>query len=271
MIFGEIALICRRSRYVGSGATAIKYFCFGPEYQFPVRAQKRPVVCMRGIALDMCSSCNSDGCCCVVAIVLTHRAFDHQGNCYSEREYLPDIFAGMQMAHGLIAKADDLLWTGRRAPAAVAMLSPRSAYVWDTAAVTQDGQIQIWENMTQFKADYEAELWGIYTALTTHSAVPIDFVDEDGLTEDTLKQYKLLLVTAPNVPSENLHAVTRWIQAGGTLLTTAGAARFDRYDSPDSTVQDASGVEELPRERQLLDGSFAAGSRWMSSHSTRIY
>ena len=33
---------------------------------------------------------------------------------------------------------------------------PRSAYVWDTAAVTHDGQIQVWENMTQHKTDYEA-------------------------------------------------------------------------------------------------------------------
>lgn len=189
------------------GAKAIKYFCFGPEYEFPVRAQKPPVVCVCVFKLQQrwLRLCGRE-------CVLTHRAFSHQGNCYSEREYLPDIFAGMQKAHGLIAKADDLLWTGERAPAAVAMLSPRSAYVWDTAAVKQDGQIQIWENMTQFKADYEAELWGIYTALATHSAVSIDFVDEDGLTEEGLKQYKLLLVTAPNVPSENLHAVTRWMQ-----------------------------------------------------------
>jgi len=171
----------------------------------------------------------------------------------------------MQQAHSLIAKADDLLWTGERAPATVAVLLPRSAFVWDTAAVTQDGQIQVWENMTQHKADYEAEVWGIYTALTTHSAVSIDFVEEDGLTEDHLNKYKLLLVTAPDVPSENLHAVTRWMRSGGTLLTTAGAARKDRYDSPDTTVTAASGIEEEPHGRQILDESFATGTRWSIS------
>ena len=38
----------------------------------------------------------------------------------------------------------------------VAANRPRSAYVWDTRWVTHDGQIQVWENMTQHKTDYEA-------------------------------------------------------------------------------------------------------------------
>ena len=61
--------------------------------------------------------------------------------------------------------------------------------------------------------------------------------------------------------------ITRWVRGGGTLLTTSGAARFDRYDSPDSTVQDASGIGEEPRPRHILDESFATGRRWNSSGS----
>ena len=111
------------------------------------------------------------------------------------------------------------------------------------------------------------EVWGIYTALATHSAVSIDFIEEDSLTEDGLVGYKLLVVTAPNLPAENLKMITRWVRGGGTLLTTSGAARFDRYDSPDSTVQDASGIGEEPRPRHILDESFATGRRWNSSGS----
>ena len=73
------------------------------------------------------------------------------------------------------------------------------------------------------------------------------------------------MVTAPNLPTEGQKAVTRWMHSGGTLLTTSGAARFDRYDSPDSTVQDASGIGEEPRPRHILDESFATGRRWNSS------
>ena len=60
------------------------------------------------------------------------------------------------------------------------------------------------------------EVWGIYTALATHSAVSIDFIEEDSLTEDGLVGYKLLVVTAPNLPAENLKMITRWVRGGGT-------------------------------------------------------
>ena len=46
--------------------------------------------------------------------------------------------------------------TESHATKTVAVNRPRSAYVWDTSAVTHDGQIQVWENMTQHKTDYEA-------------------------------------------------------------------------------------------------------------------
>jgi hypothetical protein len=179
----------------------------------------------------------------------------YPGNCYSERPYLADIFTSLNKAHGLIGKAEELLWPGTRPPAQIAILQPRSSFVWDP--ITLAGQVQIWENMTQNTAAYQSELYGLFLALSVHANYPIDFIDEDSLSDGTLAntKYKLLILTEPNIPSEGLTAVARWMRAGGTTMTVNGAATADRYDEPTSILSEATGIEQQPGPRLLIDYS----------------
>ena len=189
------------------------------------------------------------------------------GNCYSERPYLDDIFSSMNKAHGMVAEAEVLLGPGKRVAASIAILSPRSSFVWDV--VKTRGELEWSTNQTEHNSDYEADVYGIYVALAVHSALQIEFMDEDDLNDAGLQQYKMLVITEPNVPSEGLRAVTRWMQAGGVLLTTAGAARWDRYNSSVDTIAEASGVLEVPRRRHLMGVDFQTGHQWASSgHGT---
>jgi hypothetical protein len=192
---------------VGSGGKAIKYFVFGPEYNFP-------------------------------------------GNCYSERAR---VMPKMAEAHRMIGAAEDVLWPGKRPRPEVAILLPRSAQMWDAKkmAVARGISDATNHNLNGATVDYMAEVYNLYLALQ-HANVPVDFVEEDDLSAAGLKPYRVLYLTAPNVPEENQRGLAEWVRSGGTLVTVTGAAARDRYDDPCAVLADAVGIKEKPRERLLV-------------------
>jgi hypothetical protein len=53
-------------------------------------------------------------------------------NCYSETLVAhPSILAAMAKAHGMVGKAEPLLWPAQRVPSDVAIIQPRSSEFWD--------------------------------------------------------------------------------------------------------------------------------------------
>ena len=120
----------------------------------------------------------------------------------------------------------------------------------------------MWENITQHHSDYEAEAYGIYLALAVHSNLAVDVIDEDSLTSAGLQHYKLVVVTQPNLPVEGMRSLLQWAEAGGSLLTTTGAAQYDRYNSRSGLLDQASGVTESERPRLNLGTNFSTGSAW---------
>ncbi|MBM4040938.1 MAG: hypothetical protein FJ290_20760 [Planctomycetes bacterium] len=197
---------------VGSGGKAVKYFVFGPEYNFP-------------------------------------------GNCYSENAR---VLPKMAEAHAMIGTAEDLLWPGKRPRAEAAILMPRSAQPWDARDIPIPNQIEDATNnhLNRRTVDYMAEAADLYLALQ-HANIPVDFVDEDGLTWRGLAPYKVLYVTEPNIPEEEQRGIASWARAGGTLVTVTGAGARDRYDEPCPILSRLTGIEEAPRER-LLVGNLAS-------------
>lgn len=192
---------------VGSGGKAVKYFVFGPEYNFP-------------------------------------------GNCYSENAR---VLRKMAEAHRMIGAAEDLLWEGKRPRSDVAILMPRSAQVWDAKDIPIPNQIQDATNvnLNGSTVDYMAEVYDLYLALQ-HANVPVDFVDEDDLSPQGLKPYRVVYVTAPNVPVEGQRGLVEWVKTGGTLVTVTGATIYDRYDEPCSVLSDFTGISENFRERMMI-------------------
>jgi hypothetical protein len=192
---------------VGSGGKAIKYFVFGPEYNFP-------------------------------------------GNCYSERAA---VLPRMAEAHALIGAAEDLLWPGTMPQAQVAILHPRSAQLWDAHDVPVPTQVSDATNtqLNRATVDYMAEVFDLYLALQ-HQNIPVDFVEEEDLSPQGLKGYRVLYVTEPNVPREGQEGMLAWVREGGTLVTVAGAAARDRYDEPCDVFRTLSGIAEEPHTRLLV-------------------
>jgi len=200
----ENGLLQKTLCLVGHGARAVKYFWFGPEYNFP-------------------------------------------GNCWSEN---PRAYAPLARAARMIAQAEDLLAAGRAPQAQVAILMPQSAQVWDLQEqrIARGLEDATNTNLNARTVGYMAEVFDLYLALM-HANVPVDFVDEEALTEEGLNRYRVLYVTAPNVPIEGQQGLARWVQRGGTLVTTSAAATRDRYDQPTALFEAVRGLREAPRER----------------------
>jgi hypothetical protein len=161
--------------------------------------------------------------------------------------------AGMARAHAMIAKAEEVLWPGRSQPAEVAILAPRSSFIWDDNGGIGKSPIEDATNnhLTRRTIDYAAEVFGIYSALQ-HANIPCDFVDEDGLTANGLAPLKVLYVTQPNLPVEGAEAIANWVRAGGTLVKTSGAMQRDRYNQPLPAATTADFSTEEPRSPLLI-------------------
>ena len=102
---------------------------------------------------------------------------------------------------------------------------------------------------------------GLYLALAVHSNLAVDMIEEDALTASALARYSVVAVTQPNLPAEGLASLLAWVRAGGTLITTSGAAAFDRYNSSTTALDTASQVtESRPRPRLNLGaGNYSTG------------
>ncbi len=216
----------------GCGGKAVKYFVFGPEYNFP-------------------------------------------GNCYSENVR---VIPAMAEAHRLLGRSEGLLWPGRMLRSPVGLLWPRSAQMWDATEERIPKSIQDATNtdLNRQTVDYWAELFNLYQALQ-HANIPADVVDEDDLTDEGLRGFKVLYVTAPNIPEEGQRALVRWVERGGVLAMVCGAGQLDRYNEPSRILSRGLGYSEKAPSRLVvshvrqLPESGAGGGLWggFTAHGPR--
>jgi len=166
--------------------------------------------------------------------------YSFPGNCYSERAQ--KVLPSMARAHRVIGKAEDVIWPGRPPKSDIAILYPRSAQPWDANGIV-DATNVVPANDT---VDYLAEVYCLHKVFQRVN-IPVDFVEEEDLSPEGLKGYKLLCVTAPNIPLEGQKGLAEWVQAGGALITVDGAGSRDRYNEPADVLAKALGIEQKPR------------------------
>ncbi len=162
--------------------------------------------------------------------------YQFPGNGWSES---PERAEHIASALRLVARAEDVLWPGKRPPAEVAIVVPRSAYVWDEVGVAD----AVNTNPNLVHPEYSAEVADLFFAFA-HANVPVDFVDEDDLSAAGLARFKAVYLTEPDVPEEGLKALGAWARAGGTLVTVLDAGTGDRYGRPTTALSSLTGVEQ---------------------------
>jgi hypothetical protein len=107
-------------------------------------------------------------------------------------------------------------------------------------------------DLNKSTVDYMAEIHDINLAMN-HSAIPVEWIEEEDLTTAALAPYRVLYVTEPDVPAEGQTAIAEWVNSGGTLVTCSGAGTRDRYGQPSGILRDLSQVDEPARDRAIFD------------------
>jgi hypothetical protein len=161
-------------------------------------------------------------------------------------------FTMIAEASRMIAVVEDLLFEGAVPPSDLAILFPRSSFLWDVASGGNDLGPRRTEDSGQWTMDYLAAVVGLFRAIQQVSNIQVDFIDEDSLNAKDLAGFKALILTEPDVPQEGLNAVADWVKGGGSLMTVTGAGVNDRYHNPTPVLRQVTGLQEAPRLRQMV-------------------
>jgi hypothetical protein len=90
---------------------------------------------------------------------------------------------------------------------------------------------------------HNQERKAVYYALR-HAQVAVDFVSEDDVIEGRAKGLDLIYVTQQFLHSKAVEALTRWVDAGGTLVALAGGGFLDEFGRNDPASHALYGVAE---------------------------
>jgi hypothetical protein len=129
-----------------------------------------------------------------------------------------------------IGGAEDLLVDAAARQADVAILYSSSSDVWTLKK----------NNATGFNRMHT------WMALA-HAQVPVDFVGERQVERDGLDGYRVCYLSGPNLTRASASRLREWVEDGGTLFLSAGAATRDEYNKPLGTL-----TSILPAQREAV-------------------
>ena len=73
-------------------------------------------------------------------------------------------------------------------------------------------------------------------------------------------KFRVLYLTEPDLPLAGSKALLAWVQAGGVLVTVAGAGALDEYDEPNPAFQAALlGTDEASTTHQGMNETVGLG------------
>ncbi len=127
-----------------------------------------------------------------------------------------------------IGAVEDWLLTAKTAAAKVAVLYSSSSDIWTV----------------QSNLAFGFDRMHTWLALA-HAQTPVDIVPEREL--DRLDQYQVVYLSGPNLTRDAATKLRAWVEAGGTLWLSAGAAARDEFNRPLDTL-----TSMLPAERGEL-------------------
>lgn len=128
-----------------------------------------------------------------------------------------------------IGAAEDWLLTAKPTPAEVAILYASSSDIW-----TIDNYAFGFDRMHTWLA-------------LTHAQIPVDILPEHEVADGQLEAYCVCYLSGPNLTRAAAEKLRLWVEKGGTLWLTAGAATRDEFNRPLDTFNSM-----LPSDRSDL-------------------
>jgi hypothetical protein len=137
------------------------------------------------------------------------------------------IWKALRTISGMAGLIEEHLLPARTEPARIAMLLSEASDVWELNGRSQ-GSVVPGSEETNISQEERKALW--YALRSAGHRV--DFVTEADCAEGLLKNYTALYVCGRNLERRAAGAIRSWVESGGTLFATAGAARKDEFDEP---------------------------------------
>ena len=130
-----------------------------------------------------------------------------------------------------IGGAEDLLLSAAAEPAEVAILYSSSSDAWTLKRNCAFGfnRMHTWMALA-------------------HAQMPVDFLAERQVERGSLEGYKVCYLSGPNLTRAAARKLVAWVEAGGVLFLSAGAASRDEFNRPLDTFD-----SQLPAERRPLE------------------
>ncbi|MCX7421092.1 MAG: hypothetical protein NT013_16335, partial [Planctomycetia bacterium] len=140
----------------------------------------------------------------------------------------PELWTANAEVSREIGAVEDWLITAKPVPAEVAILYSSSSDIWTM----------------QSNVAFGHDRMHTWLALT-HAQTPVDIVPEREI--ERLDHYKVCYLSGPNLTRAAAAKLRTWVESGGTLWLTAGAASRDEFNRPLDTL-----ASSLPAERGEL-------------------
>ena len=132
----------------------------------------------------------------------------------------PETYRTILRSFRELGQFEDIIQAGRKRPAKAAMWFSETGDIWG-------------DNDGSFAAGKRT----LYAGLI-QQGTPLDFVIEG----DDLSKYKGLILTDRHVSRAASQKIADWVNAGGQLMTTAGAGMFDELNQPNTILRGIRGI-----------------------------
>lgn len=154
------------------------------------------------------------------------------------------VFAPLAQANRRLAKIEHVAFSAEPERGSIALYAPEESLYFDEWPITE----------------YVLEVEFIHRALM-QMGYRMDIVDPFTVSSGDFARrgYKALYVTSPNVPQAAQEQIRAYIEEGGTVVFTPGAAAMDEYDTPSSILDEALGL--APRQRLRPSGALVYAAR----------
>jgi hypothetical protein len=139
------------------------------------------------------------------------------------------MWKAIRTISGMAGLIEDHLLPARTEPARIAMLLSETSDVWETEGQGQ-GAVAPGSVATNVSQEERKSIW----YALRYAGHRVDHVTEKDCADGLLKnqKYSVLYVCRQNLDRAAAKAIQEWVDAGGTVFATAGAARKDQFDEP---------------------------------------
>ena len=136
-------------------------------------------------------------------------------------------FRTMREINEVAGVVEDWLEPARPVAASVAMLLSEASDIWEVGA---KGQWSVKPGSEATNA-FQEERKNTYYVLR-HAGYRVDLITEADVRDGYLDQYRALYVGGENLERATAKRIAEWVEGGGVLYASVGAAREDEYDEP---------------------------------------